>query len=101
MKHGGKRHKRLGGHRAKGKGKKAAKKAAKALKENPELRKKAKKVAPKIAPRVAEAAPELVEKAKEIHEVREAKKRREEMGDFGHARTTYPEEYKGPRYEAT
>ena len=92
----------------------ARKKAKKALEENPELAKKAKKAAKKAVKDIAETDTQLVKqtvkeiadsdtqlgkslrKVGDLEAERDTENRREEMGEWGHATTVYPDQYKGP-----
>lgn len=115
MKHGKKRHKKILADRKVKRGKRgdkaariakkladdpqARKKAKKALEENPELAKKTKKAAKKAVKEIAETDTQLgksLRKVGGLEAERDTEKRREEMGEWGHATTVYPDQYKGP-----
>ena len=115
MKHGKKRHKKIMADRKVKRGKRgdkaariakkladdpqARKKAKKALEENPELAKKAKKAAKKAVKEIAETDTQLgksLRKVGDLEAERDTENRREEMGEWGHATTVYPDQYKGP-----
>ena len=78
----------------------ARKKAKKALEENPELAQKAKRAGKKALREIAETDTQLGEslrKAGRMEAERDTERRIEEMGEWGHPTTVYPDQYKGPR----